>query len=94
MTTIRKILFAALIAVLPLFLPAMAGPVNINTADAATIASAINGIGETKAQAIVDYRQQHGPFASVYDLTKVKGIGKKTVEKNLDNLTVDPVQTR
>ena len=73
---------------------AIAGPVNINTADAKTIASSLNGIGESKAQAIVDYRKAHGDFKSVYDLANVKGIGKKTVEKNYDNISLGEKQPK
>ncbi len=56
--------------------------VNINTADAPAIAKELKGIGEKKAQAIVTYRKQHGPFKTIESLTNVKGIGLKTVEKN------------
>jgi len=56
--------------------------VNINTADAPTIAKELKGIGDKKAQAIVNYRKQHGPFKTIESLTEVKGIGLKTVEKN------------
>lgn len=58
---------------------AMAAPVNINTADAKTLADNIKGIGPKKAQAIVIYRKDNGPFKSIHDLTKVKGIGEKFV---------------
>lgn len=61
-----------------------AGKVNINSADAATIASALNGVGEAKAEAIVAYRAEHGPFKSADQLAEVKGIGLKTVEMNRD----------
>lgn len=63
-------------------------PVNINTADAETLASAINGVGIKKAREIIAYRRQNGPFESVDDLTKVSGIGAQTVEKSRANLTV------
>ena len=63
-------------------------PVNINTADAETLASAINGVGIKKARDIVAYRQQNGPFVTVDDLTKVTGIGSHTVESSRENLTV------
>ncbi len=63
-------------------------PVNINTADAETLASAINGVGIKKAREIVADRQQNGPFQSVDDLTRVSGIGTQTVDKSRDNLTV------
>ncbi|MBS3951535.1 MAG: ComEA family DNA-binding protein [Methylomicrobium sp.] len=61
---------------------AFAEPVNINTADAETIANSLNGIGIKKAQAIIEHRTKEGDFKSVEDLAKVKGIGEKTVEKN------------
>ena len=56
--------------------------VDINNADAATIAENLNGIGETKARAIVAYRAEHGLFVDEQDLIKVKGIGAKLVERN------------
>lgn len=65
-----------------------AEPVNINTADAETLASAINGVGIKKAREIIAYRQQNGPFATVDDLTKVTGIGAHTVETSREKLTV------
>lgn len=67
---------------------ASAAPVNINTADAEHLETGIVGIGAEKAAAIVQYRQDHGSFASVDDLANVKGVGEKTIEKNRENLTV------
>ena len=64
------------------------GPVDINSADAAALATAIKGVGLKKAEAIVAYRDQHGPFKSVDELTLVRGIGEKTVESSRDNLTI------
>lgn len=64
-----------------------AEPVNINTADAQTLAT-LEGIGEKRAEAIIEYRSKHGPFTSIEDLVKVKGIGVKTLEKNRDNMAV------
>ena len=58
--------------------------VNINTADAKSLAEELNGISAKKAQAIVDYRTEHGDFKTIESLTEVKGIGLKTVEKNRD----------
>jgi competence protein ComEA len=60
---------------------ALAGQVDINTADAETISAELNGIGLSKAKAIVEYREKHGPFRSASDLSLVKGIGEKTVDK-------------
>jgi|HigsolmetaAR201D_1030396.scaffolds.fasta_scaffold03938_1 competence protein ComEA helix-hairpin-helix repeat region len=77
---LRRLLLAASLTLLPL--GAWAGPVNINSADAATIAASLNGIGLKKAEEIVAYRKANGPFKSVDDLAKVKGVGKKTIEAN------------
>lgn len=56
--------------------------VDINHADAETIASTLTGIGLKKAQAIVTYRKKMGAFESIEQLTAVKGIGPKMLEKN------------
>lgn len=82
-------LIQSLTAALALFTASLgtgyaATPVNVNTADAATLAESLDGIGQAKAQAIVDYRQKHGPFKSADDLVNVKGIGLATLEKNRD----------
>ena len=63
--------------------------VNLNTADVATLESELVGIGQSKAQAIVDHRDANGPFASVDELLEVKGIGPATLEKNRDKLSVN-----
>lgn len=65
---------------------AWAGPVDINTADAATIAKELQGIGLSKAQAIVAYREKNGSFKSAEELRKIKGIGAKTLERNRPNI--------
>lgn len=67
---------------------AFAGPVNVNTADAETISAELQGVGITKAIAIVEYRQANGPFKTADDLAQVKGIGEKTVEINRKNILV------
>jgi len=76
-----QMLIASLLPVL-----AWAGPVDINKADAATIAKELQGIGLSRAQAIVEYREKNGAFKSVDDLRKVKGIGAKTLEQNRANI--------
>lgn len=68
---------------LAMTLPAFAAtPVNVNKADAQTIAASLDGVGLNKAQAIVAYRDAHGPFKNVDDLGNVKGIGAKTLDRN------------
>jgi competence protein ComEA len=57
-------------------------PVNINTADAMQLASALDGVGEKKAEQIVAWRQQHGAFQSLHDLSKVPGMSVKLIERN------------
>ena len=63
------------------------GLININTATASQL-TALNGIGETKAAAIVEYREQHGDFSSVDELLNVPGIGEKILEGLRDQVTV------
>jgi competence protein ComEA len=53
--------------------------IDINSADVKTL-TAIKGLGEKKAEAIVEYREKNGKFESVDDLLKVKGVGKKLLE--------------
>lgn len=62
--------------------------VDLNTADAATLARELKGIGLSKARAIVEHRRRHGPFRSVEELALVRGIGPKTVERNRASLRV------
>ena len=64
----------------------LATPVNVNTADAQTIANSLNGIGEKKAQAIIEYREKNGDFKTTESLTEVAGIGEKTIEKNREDI--------
>ena len=66
-----------------------AGPVNINTADAPTLAKELSGVGLKRAQAIVEYRQKHGAFKSADELALVKGIGPAAVAKNRELIRVD-----
>ena len=63
--------------------------VNVNQADAATIANTLAGIGLLRAQAIVDYREQNGPFYSAEELTAVQGIGRITVERNMSRISTE-----
>ena len=68
-----------------------AGPVNINTADAAKLASELTGIGPALAEAIVADRQANGSFTTPEALTRVKGVGARIVEINKANILVaDP----
>ncbi|MDN6859500.1 ComEA family DNA-binding protein [Pseudomonas sp. CAN2814] len=62
--------------------------VNINTASVEELQKSMKGIGKVKAQAIVDYRTAHGPFTTVDQLLEVKGIGKGTLDKNRDRVSL------
>lgn len=66
-----------------------ASKVNINSADAQTLAANLKGVGESRAKEIVRYRETYGPFASAEELTEVKGIGKSTLDKNRDVITLE-----
>ncbi len=62
-------------------------PVNINTATAEQLET-VKGLGKKRAQEIISYREKNGAFKSVDDLAKVKGIGKRFIEKHRSSLTV------
>lgn len=63
--------------------------VNINTADAETLALALEGVGPARAMDIVAWREANGPFTSVDQLQEVRGIGPVTMERNRDRIVVD-----
>ena len=84
----RRIMCLSLLGLLPAL--ADAGPVDINTADATTIAKELNGIGASRAKAIVDYREKNGRFASPEDVLKVSGIGPQVLKLNHDNIRTGP----
>ena len=89
----NKIISAiSLLASLFCFTSLHAAPVDINSADAQTLAASLNGIGASKGQAIVDYRSNNGKFNSISDLSLVKGIGERTVLRNRDDLALNQDQ--
>ena len=67
--------------------PAQSGKININTASVYQLTS-LKGIGEKKAQAIVEYRNENGAFGSIDEIMKVSGIGEKIFESIKDYITV------
>jgi len=89
MNLFRKILPVAAV-LLPLL--AFADPVDINTADAATLSKSLKGVGMAKAEAIVEYRKKHGPFKNADELSLVKGIGERTVDINREDIRVGPAR--
>ena len=86
MSKFSKLLSAFVLSILSF---ASFAAVNINSADAEAIQKELNGIGLKKAEAIVAYREANGKFQTADDLTNVKGIGAKTVEKNRANIIVE-----
>jgi len=75
-----------LLLVVMLLVSVTAFAVNINTASSKELAAGLKGVGESKADAIVMYRKEHGPFKTPQDLANVKGIGAATVDKNSENI--------
>ena len=86
---IRSLIAASFLTVISL---SHAAQVDINTADAATLAQNLNGIGASKAQAIIDYRTANGRFKSVDDLVNVQGIGIKTLDRIREFLSIGGVK--
>jgi competence protein ComEA len=62
--------------------------VNINNADAQMLSEGLKGVGLKKAEAIVQWRELNGGFNSLEQLLEVKGIGEKTLQDNLSNMTL------
>lgn len=86
--TAAPTLTPAAATVAPTTVPAVVGAkVNINTADEAAL-MAVKGIGKAKAKAIIEYREKNGPFKSLEELTKIRGIKAKSLSKLKDQLTV------
>ncbi|PXF31194.1 hypothetical protein WH50_11195 [Pokkaliibacter plantistimulans] len=81
---VLKTLAAVAALTFPLF--SFATPVNINTATAEELAKALNGVGQKKAEAIVAWRAEHGPFTSAEQLSEVKGIGEALIARNKDDI--------
>jgi len=86
MKKIKSFLFIVLFSFSSLL---YAAQVNINTADADTLSNELSGIGQSKAEAIVAYRDQHGPYKQLEDLANVKGIGLSTIEKNKSKMILE-----
>ena len=86
MKIIKSFLFTVLFSFSSLL---YAAQVNINTADADTLSNELSGIGQSKAEAIVAYRDQYGPYKQLEDLANVKGIGLSTIEKNKSKMILE-----
>ena len=86
MEIFKKILLVACLLIPTILL---AEVVNIKTADKESLMSAIKGVGEKRAEAIIAYREQNGPFKSIEELSEVRGIGASVVEANMDNLSIE-----
>jgi len=87
---LRTITRAAAILALLVTGYAHGGTVNINTADAATLAAELEGIGQARAEAIVEYRERVGRFESPEQLLDVSGVGPRILEWNADRIVVGP----
>jgi len=84
----KTMIFSIVMALFMAIGPAWAGDaVNINTATAKEL-QMVHGFGTKTAAMIVAYRDEHGAFKSVDGLLHVKGIGKKTLEKIRDEVTI------
>jgi competence protein ComEA len=93
MDVIRKVCFILILVALVSFMGGLASAeenakVNINTATAEEL-STLEGIGEMKAESIIEFRGNHGHFTKIEDLKNVKGIGDKIFEKIKDQITVE-----
>lgn len=67
----------------------LAGPVNINTANAETLAAELVGIGPALAAAIVRDREENGPYKSADELKRVRGVGDSIIANNRENIRIE-----
>ncbi|MGD8340657.1 MAG: ComEA family DNA-binding protein [Gammaproteobacteria bacterium] len=72
----------------------LAGPVNINTADAETLAEELNGVGPALAAAIVRDREEHGRYEAPEEIMRVRGIGPRVLEENREYILVGDNEER
>lgn len=79
---LRLAVFTLTVLLAPLSAWSEPDNVDINSASAEQLAAVLVGVGESKARAIVAYREQHGAFARVEDLVQVKGIGEALISRN------------
>lgn len=86
LSVVRLSLFVLLALGIALGARAEEERVDVNTADAETIAQVLVGVGQSKAEAIVAYREENGRFEEIEDLAKVRGIGEATVTRNKDRI--------
>ncbi|HEY7906219.1 MAG TPA: ComEA family DNA-binding protein [Wenzhouxiangella sp.] len=84
-TTLSALILAVVLQTAAL---AQMGRVDINSASAEEISQVLVGIGPSKAQAIVAYREEFGQFEDVDELINVRGIGLRTVDQNRDRLSL------
>ena len=94
-----RFFLAAFLSVLALFpfkllaseagIPSEVQSVNVNEADAETLSRVLVGVGMSRAQAIIEYREDHGRFYNVEELTSVKGIGPRTIARNLERIRLE-----
>lgn len=93
-TTLKALVLAVVVAGLPLGMTqandnkheGIEITVNINTANAEELDKLLLGVGPEKAVSIIEYRDTHGQFESIEQLSEVKGIGPATVDKNRDRI--------
>ncbi|VAW93639.1 hypothetical protein MNBD_GAMMA22-809 [hydrothermal vent metagenome] len=90
----KKIFLSVLMLCVFSIQAAYADSVDINKADAVTISKNLKGIGLKKAKMIVEFRVANGPFRSIEDITKVKGVGSKILELNKSEIIVSKLEPK
>ena len=83
MKALRIVTFFCVLALMPIL--AFGAKININTASAQTL-QRLDGIGPSKAQAIIDYREHNNGFQTLADVTKVRGVGEHTLDVNRERI--------
>jgi competence protein ComEA len=92
MKSIVTLARAALLSLLVSAGAMAADVVDINRADASELSRVLVGVGPAKAEAIIEYREEHGDFRSAEELAEVRGIGLALVERNIERIEVGPAR--
>jgi len=94
MNTLKHLLASLLLSLAMIGIASANETVNINTADAATLARVLHNVGPAKAEAIVAWRKENGAFKSMEQLALVKGIGLNTIERNRERIVISAPPAR
>lgn len=91
MKTMKKLIAAIFITLFAIPALAAGGKVNINKADARTLAGELEGLSQSQAEKIIRHREKNGPFVGFYELNGLDGVDSEFLTKNYDRMELGDV---